>query len=298
MRCTGIAALLTVTLAVATPASGQVTHVEGSAAIDGGLVRTAGGRVEMRGPGGSMVHIDAATSVRMDPGAILTLTDGRIVVRSAGAAVIVLAPYARITLEPSGVYSVLADADSGRLLVRVVMGVARLQTEYGSTTPIGAGQLAMMTSATTIPWAAAFEPGGWDAFDAWSDARASAYAATGAWVVETTSRRAGQGREPDTGWSGGCRGLLVSPGPCWWIAGATVNRPHPGYTTPSLPNYAPTYAPSYTPPPGWTGPQAPSPGPLPLPSATPAPPPPPATSTPPARGRARAIRVPERPDLQ
>lgn len=299
MRCTRIAALFAVTLAAAGPASGQVTHVEGAAVIDGGLVRTAGGRVELRGHGGSMVHVDATTTVRMDPGGGLALTDGRIVVRSAGATVIVLAPYARIALEPSGVYSVLADADGPRLLVRVVVGGARLLTQYGSTTAIGAGQLAVMTGATTIPWAAPFEAGGWDAFEAWSDARAAAYAATDAWSSDSTSGRAGRLRDADAPWNGGCRGTLVAPAPCGWLAGGSVNRHGPGYT-PTLPNYAPTYAPRYapvyTPPPGWLGPQEPPPPALPPPSATPAPPPAPATSAPPARGQARGLRVPERPD--
>ncbi|MDH4066731.1 MAG: hypothetical protein OEW19_20205, partial [Acidobacteriota bacterium] len=91
--------------AVAQPTAPQVTHVEGTATLDRGHIRTSGGRIEMVWPDGTVLHVDAATDLRLEDSGTVAVADGRLVLRTAGATVRLQAPYALLTLDPYGIYS-------------------------------------------------------------------------------------------------------------------------------------------------------------------------------------------------
>lgn len=318
--------VLALSLALAQGPEPRITYVEGSVSLSPDGVRTRGGRAELVLPGGTLVHVDGASAVRFDRGT-LSLLDGRLLLRTGNGLPIDLeVPYARLRLAPSGVYNVLADAAQGRLLVSVIVGRIDLQGRYGQTTPIDGGQLVMMTSPTSAPWATPFQPAGWDCFELWSDSRL----AQAAW----TSGSAAYDALAETGAvlntypaSPTCSSWMTVDNPCWLVPAYPSSWPGRPAHRPEPPSYAPNFRPNYTPhfnvpPPGTSpgpppgpstgrpeghGPAGGNPQPPPpaspnhpegRPRATPpstSPPPAPApTPKPPARGTSGGIRVPER----
>lgn len=283
--------LLVAALVAAAPALPRVSHLGGTGQATAPGVRTAGGRAEIV-LAGALVHVDASTAIRFDGATALTVDDGRVLVRTPETdGLDVAVPYARVKLAPAGVYSLIVDRRRERLLLRVIAGEALLTTEYGSSTRVAARQIAMMTSATSVPWASAYQPVAWDAFEVWSDARIAA----AGWGTGILYREAGSARE--------CSTWYAATNPCWWVPGYGVPVPPPGgpplppsYAPSYTPNYAPNYTPNFTvkpatPPPAPPPPAArPGPAPTPPPYPPPAPPPPP-----PARAYPKAWRVPSDP---
>jgi hypothetical protein len=248
-------------------------------------------------PDGSLVHIDTSTALSYPAGASLRLDDGRVVVRAAGP-VLIDTPGAQLGLNPGTVAIVLVDGASDRLLVSVPVGTATLRTRYASITRIAAGQSAMMTSATALPWATAYTRVQADTFTLWSDARAAA-SGTGVAAADWAASDLSGIR---TGTTPPCTGYPSWTAPCWVLPAGPGPRQHPGVTSaPSFaPNYAPSYAPNFN-----ARPSTPSARPGSHGSSRPAPPaPPPATTStpapssqpapPPTRGNSGAVRVPER----
>ncbi|MEZ5284419.1 MAG: hypothetical protein R2712_06350 [Vicinamibacterales bacterium] len=279
---------LAVTLGASLPVSAQITLVEGAAAIDRGHVRTAGGRVELVGPAGALIHVDAATDVDAGPARVV-LHDGRLVIRTAALPLPVSLPFAELSLDGDGTYALLADARGNRLLVEVRAGAALLRTRYASTVRIGPQQLAMMTSATSVPWAAPAASRTLDAFDAWSTLRAAASPAVDgrdAPVVMLPPAGCGS-RELPCGWS--------AP----WPHRGTSPPTRPGYAPNYGPNYAPNYAPAPAPGERHARPSRHRPETPPAPTATPPPATPPPAAPPAGRGRGAGLRIPpERPEQQ
>jgi hypothetical protein len=318
--------VLALSLALAQGLESRITYVEGSVALSADSVSTDGGRAELVLASGTLVHVDGFSTVQFDRLGTLTLTSGRLLVRTGNRGPSdVEVPYARLRLAPSGVYNILADAAHGRLLVSVIAGRVQLQGRYGQGTSIDPTQMVIMTSPTSTPWAAPFQPAGWDRFELWSDSRLAQVA----WQSGSASYEA----LADSGVvintypaSPTCSSWMSVDNPCWIVPPQTWPG-RPPYR-PSPPNYAPNYRPNYTPhynvpPPGVPSPtpHGPSTGrperhgpggsnPETLPSARPgrpeAPPraTPPPSSPPPAagsnpkpapRGTGGGIRVPERP---
>ena len=294
---TWFAAPLLLALAVAsvqTPLP-RMTHAEGRVVADRSGVRTSGGRAEVLLGNGSIVHLDAGTAVRFGEPA-LTMEDGRVVIRAADVPLQIATPFATLYAGPGSVCTLSVDAAGGRLLVNVAAGEATLQTRYAHATRVMAGQSALMTSPTAVPWAAAYTHAALDRFAIWSDARAAASGASnpaGDWAASGLSSATLPSTSPCTGWPSWTA-------PCWVLP---APQPTPSYA----PTYAPNYAPNYTPnfnvapdqpaqPPGGGTPehrprrhQPPT-----TPEATPPAPqaPPPAVAQEGPRGRSGAIKKP------
>jgi hypothetical protein len=238
------AIVLAVALAAASQTGGiRISHLEGAVTVTGETLATTGGRAELRLADGAVVHVDAGTAVSWSHLGVLTLQSGRVLVRTAShAAVLVHTPTASLRLWPSGIYTLLVEADARRLLVSVASGEAGIETRYGATTRVGAQQMAMMQGATGIPWAAGYVPVSLDGFALWSDARTWAAGAS----VDTAP--SATGLHPGAA-------VTVGPGPCLWHPAGWpcgyLPRPYPvppGHS-PYAPSYAPNYAPSFGMPP-------------------------------------------------
>jgi hypothetical protein len=238
---TWFAAPLLLALAVASTQAPlpRMTHAEGLVVADVTGVRTTGGRAEVVLGTGATIHIDAGTAVRYgDP---VILDDGRIVVRAAAAPLQIETALGTLHVGPGAVCTLTVDAAAGRLLLNVAAGEATLRTRYAHTTRVLAGQSALMTSPTAVPWAAAYTPATLDHFAIWSDARVAASGhATGTaddWVASGLSSATFGTTPPCSGWPSWTA-------PCWVLPPAhqRPSRPWPG-----APTYAPKYAPNYTP---------------------------------------------------
>jgi hypothetical protein len=303
--------VLALTLAVAAESEPRITYVEGMVSLSPEGVRTAGGRAELVLADGALVHVDGASLVRFESAGALDLSEGRLLVRTGASQASELGvPYARLRLAPLGVYSVLADAARGRLLVAVIVGRIDLETQYGQSARILGGQMVLMTSATSAPWATPFQPAGWDRFELWSDARLSTPVAESGMVLNT------QPVSPT------CSSWMTVDNPCWILPAYPSTLPGVPPYRPGPPGYAPHYRPNYEPnfdvrPPGISpgalrraapgGPELngsgrsdpqlkshPAGQPRHNVPAT-APPPAPATPNPARRGTGGGIRIPERP---
>ena len=314
--------VLALSLTLAQGVQTRITFVDGGVALSADGVRTAAGRAELVLASGTLVHVDSFSQLEFDRAGNLTLNSGRLLVRTGNLAPPDFAvPYARLRLAPSGVYNVIADAAHGRLLVTVIAGRLELQGRYSQGASAAPGQMIMMTSATSTPWATSYQPAGWDRFELWSDARLAHVAwQSGSAAAEAL---ADSGVAIDTyPASPTCSSWMSVENPCWIVPpqswpGRPPYRPEP-------PNYAPDYRPDYTPnynvpPPGTPVPTPhgssptrpagpaestppPSAGPN-RPTASPRTTSPP-TSRPPApapkpkaeaRGTSGGLRVPERP---
>jgi hypothetical protein len=323
--------VLALTLALAQGSEPRVTHIEGSVSLSPDGIRTAGGRAELVLANGTLVHVDGASRVGFERAGELTLSEGRLLLRTGnGLAFDLGVPYARLRLSPSGVYSVLADASRGRLLVSVIAGRIDLQTRYGQSVLIPVGHMVLMTNATSAPWATPFQPAGWDRFELWSDARFSA----AAWQAGSASHAAiaESGVVLNTHpASPTCSSWMTVDNPCWLLPASPSTHPGVPPYRPGPPAYAPRYRPNYTPnynvppaglspgsshPPSTGRPEQHGPGggaaqpppsarpnrsagrPRPTPPSSASPPAPAATPNPAARGTGGGVRVPERPRAQ
>jgi len=168
--------------ALASDATGQIvvglavvgTHTEGAVVATPDAVATGTGRAEILFADGTLLHVDAESSVRWAAAGPLALDNGRVLLRTGtGGWLEVVLPFARATLAPGGAYGLLVDASHGRLLVTVMAGGADLQTAAAKAT-LGPSELAVLTGPTSRIVATAFEPAPWDTFLLWSRARQSA----------------------------------------------------------------------------------------------------------------------------
>lgn len=235
---TWFAAPLLLALAVATIQSPlpRMTHAEGRVVADGTGVRTGGGRAEVLLGNDAIVHLDAGTTVRYGDPAV-GVEDGRVVIRAASVSMQIVTPVATIHVGAGAVCMLTVDAAAGRLLMNIAVGEATLQTRYAHSTRVTAGQSALMTSPTAVPWAAAYTHAALDPFAIWSDARMAAAgrrtASATDWAASGLSSSSVPATPPCTGWPSWTA-------PCW-----VLPRPH---SAPSgAPNYEPNYAPNYTP---------------------------------------------------
>ncbi len=159
--------------AAAAPAADtpRLQRAEGDVRVDTRLVQTTAGRAATTLADGTLVHLDADTSVQFLAPDLLDLSYGRVVVRTAYfGAVRITQPLGTLRLAADGYYRITVDRRHSRLLVAVDRGTADITTQYGSTTPVHAGQQAVMLGATTIPWAAGAVPVALDAFELWAAA--------------------------------------------------------------------------------------------------------------------------------
>jgi hypothetical protein len=256
--------VLAVALATASSQTGgiRISHLEGTVTVADDALATTGGRAELQLPDGALVHVDAGTTIGWSHLGVLTLHSGRVLIRSAAhAAVLVQTPTATLRLWPSGIYTILVETGTRRLLVSVAGGEAAIETRYGATTRVTAQQMAMMEGATGVPWAAGYVPVTLDGFALWSDAR-------------TWAAGAMAGRASATGLQSGAA-IVVGPAPCvWHPAGwpcgyASWAHPLPPGQSPYAPTYAPNFTPSFGVPPT---PQPPTERPARLPPPSVAPP--------------------------
>lgn len=220
----------------------RMTHAEGLVTAGTTGVRTGGGRAEILLRDGSIVHLDAGTAVRYAEAMALVLDEGRVIMRAANQPVDIDTPLASLRLQPGTICTLLVDRGAGRLLVNVAAGELALGTRYAHTTRVVAGQSALMTSPTAVPWAAAYTHAHLDHFAIWSDARMAAggQAAYGAdaWAASGLSGATFGSTPPCTGWP-------AWTAPCWVLPPAHQKPWRPRPLPP--PSYAPNYAPNYTP---------------------------------------------------
>lgn len=283
--------VLAMALSVASQTGGvRVAHLEGTATLTDAALTTAGGRAELRLADGTLVQVDAGTSLTWSQLGVLSLHAGRVLIRTAPhAATLLHTPTATVRLWPAGVYSLVVEAAGPRLLLTVAGGEATLETRYGATTRVAAHQTAMMTGATGVPWAAGYVPVAVDGFALWADARLWASGVDASLMVSATGLRPGAP-------------VTIGPGPCGWAVGGwpcgVVPTPTPNAS--GAQPYAPAYTPNFSP--GFAVPPHHAPGvelPARVPPAAAAPPPaPPSPSHTILRGRSSGTVAPRPPGFQ
>ena len=149
-------------------------HTEGTVVATADAVTTSIGRAEILFADGTLLHVDADSSVRWEAAGPLALDNGRVLLRTGtGGWLDVVLPFARVTLAPAGAYGLLVDASHARLLVTVMAGGADLQTSAAQAT-LGPSEMVVLTESTSRLVVTAFEPTPWDMFMLWSRARLSA----------------------------------------------------------------------------------------------------------------------------
>jgi hypothetical protein len=167
--------------ALASDASGQIvvglavvgSHTEGAVVATTDAVATGTGRAEILFADGTLLHIDAESSVRWAAAGPLALDNGRVLLRTGTAGWLdVVLPFARATLAPGGTYGLLIDASHARLLLSVTAGGADLRTSAAQAT-LGPSDMVVITESTERIVVTTFEPAPWDTFLLWSRARQS-----------------------------------------------------------------------------------------------------------------------------
>lgn len=229
----------------------RLQRAEGDVRVGARLVQTAAGRAATTLADGTLVHLDADTSLQFLAPDLLELSHGRVVIQTGHfGALRITHPLGALRLAPDGSYRITVDHRRSRLLVAVDRGVADVTTRYGSTTPVRVGQQVVMLGATAIPWAAGAVPVALDAFELWAAAGTPPAARP---FDAGTPERPAAGTIPPAGLSGTSHtevGVwspahpLCGWGPCApWPAGYLPPRPWPG---------RPSKTPDRPVPPDWT----------------------------------------------
>lgn len=220
----------------------RLQRAEGDVRVDARLIQTAAGRAATTLADGTLVHLDADTSVQFLAPDLLELSYGRVAVRTAYfGAVRITQPLGTLRLAADGYYRITVDRRQSRLLVAVDRGAADITTRYGSTTAVHPGQQAVMLGATAIPWAAGAIPVSLDAFELW--AAAGTIPPAGLSGPSSTDVGAWSPAVPLCGWGPCAPGpIYLRPGPWPGRSPKTPDRPVPPDWT-DHPDFLPAYEP-------------------------------------------------------
>jgi Family of unknown function (DUF6600)/FecR protein len=142
--------------------------------LDGDIVRTRRGRVEIVFGDGSLLHLSDETELEVLGPEHLRLVSGRAILRSSHSAArpyVIDTPASSVRLDPQGEYVITADR-AARLEVAVARGAATVQDTSPWT--IRDGQMLQMSGGR--PLIQPFNSARWDDFAQWSYERANGFA--------------------------------------------------------------------------------------------------------------------------
>lgn len=144
--------------------------------LAGDRIRTQSGRVEVLYGDGSVLHVDAGSTIDFQSDELLRLIAGRVRLAIPGATRAVSyridAPWASAEIRQTGEYRVgiVRSENAEEVELDVLRGAADLVNELGRT-PLRAGERAFARASAAPSIAYVYNSAQWDSFDQWSETR-------------------------------------------------------------------------------------------------------------------------------
>ena len=148
---------------------GPAAATVGMVLVEGDQIVTAVGRAELTFVDGSLMHLDQHTQVVIAGAARVRLIDGRVSLRTTTAYTAETSS-GIVHVLPQGIFELTANATNRDVLVQVVEGDARIESQSG-VEAVTSTQTAFVSGPTGRSFVSAFVQGQRDSFVLWCNSR-------------------------------------------------------------------------------------------------------------------------------